>query len=128
MLKADLKDARVIDLFAGTGALGLEAISRGAATADFVERGDRATGDNGEVRGQRGDGNEAQVGTALVQLGGALRRRSVVERVAFAEFRCAGFVFEIVEERGWVQEGDGCDAEHNTILGCGWSLPSADGG
>jgi len=29
--------ARVLDLFAGTGALGLEAISRGAASADFVE-------------------------------------------------------------------------------------------
>jgi 16S rRNA (guanine966-N2)-methyltransferase len=27
----------VLDLFAGTGALGLEAISRGAASADFVE-------------------------------------------------------------------------------------------
>lgn len=39
MLKADLKDARIIDLFAGTGALGLEALSRGAATADFVETG-----------------------------------------------------------------------------------------
>jgi 16S rRNA (guanine966-N2)-methyltransferase len=37
MLAADLKDARVLDLFAGTGALGLEAISRGAASADFVE-------------------------------------------------------------------------------------------
>jgi 16S rRNA (guanine966-N2)-methyltransferase len=32
-----LKDARVLDLFAGTGALGLEAISRGARSADFVE-------------------------------------------------------------------------------------------
>ena len=32
-----LKDARILDLFAGTGALGLEALSRGAATADFVE-------------------------------------------------------------------------------------------
>ena len=32
-----LKDARVLDLFAGTGALGLEALSRGAASADFVE-------------------------------------------------------------------------------------------
>jgi 16S rRNA (guanine966-N2)-methyltransferase len=36
-LYADLKDARVLDLFAGTGALGLEALSRGARTADFVE-------------------------------------------------------------------------------------------
>ena len=32
-----LKGARVLDLFAGTGALGLEALSRGAASADFVE-------------------------------------------------------------------------------------------
>lgn len=33
----DLPGARVLDLYAGSGALGLEALSRGAATADFVE-------------------------------------------------------------------------------------------
>lgn len=32
-----LPGAHVLDLFAGSGALGLEAISRGAASADFVE-------------------------------------------------------------------------------------------
>ena len=32
-----LHSARVVDLFAGSGALGLEALSRGAAHADFVE-------------------------------------------------------------------------------------------
>jgi 16S rRNA (guanine966-N2)-methyltransferase len=39
---ADLvRDARIADLFAGTGALGIEALSRGAAHCIFVER-DRA--------------------------------------------------------------------------------------
>jgi 16S rRNA (guanine966-N2)-methyltransferase len=36
-LAPDLAGARVLDLFAGTGALGLEALSRGAKSADFVE-------------------------------------------------------------------------------------------
>jgi 16S rRNA (guanine966-N2)-methyltransferase len=34
----DLPGARVLDLFAGSGALGLEALSRGAEHATFVER------------------------------------------------------------------------------------------
>lgn len=33
----DLDGARVLDLYAGSGALGLEAVSRGAARADLVE-------------------------------------------------------------------------------------------
>ena len=35
----DVEGARVLDLYAGTGALGLEALSRGAAEAVFVENG-----------------------------------------------------------------------------------------
>ncbi|MFC3612464.1 16S rRNA (guanine(966)-N(2))-methyltransferase RsmD [Lutimaribacter marinistellae] len=34
-----IEEARVLDLFAGTGALGLEALSRGAAHVCFVENG-----------------------------------------------------------------------------------------
>ncbi|MGF1621163.1 MAG: 16S rRNA (guanine(966)-N(2))-methyltransferase RsmD [Rhodomicrobiaceae bacterium] len=40
----EIEGARVLDLFAGTGALGLEALSRGASYAHFVE-------DNAEARG-----------------------------------------------------------------------------
>lgn len=36
-LRHDLKESSVLDLFAGTGALGLEALSRGAKRCDFVE-------------------------------------------------------------------------------------------
>ena len=37
MLQGVLADANVLDLFAGSGAVGLEALSRGAARATFVE-------------------------------------------------------------------------------------------
>lgn len=37
-LGAGVVDARVLDLYAGSGALGIEALSRGAAAATFVEQ------------------------------------------------------------------------------------------
>lgn len=39
ILGEDVVDARVLDLFAGTGSVGIEALSRGAAYAEFVENG-----------------------------------------------------------------------------------------
>jgi 16S rRNA (guanine966-N2)-methyltransferase len=58
----DVSGARVLDLYAGSGALGIEALSRGAESALFVERDARAvdalrrnldaTGARGEVRKQ----------------------------------------------------------------------------
>jgi 16S rRNA (guanine966-N2)-methyltransferase len=56
------EDLRVADLFAGSGALGLEALSRGAASATFVEK------DGGAVRVIRANadklGVQAQILTA----------------------------------------------------------------
>ncbi|MEQ3625668.1 MAG: 16S rRNA (guanine(966)-N(2))-methyltransferase RsmD [Celeribacter sp.] len=40
--QAEMQDARALDLFAGTGALGLEALSRGAAQVTFVDDGRKA--------------------------------------------------------------------------------------
>ena len=42
LVEKDFQGGRVLDLFAGTGALGLEALSRGAIFADFVENGPAA--------------------------------------------------------------------------------------
>ena len=59
ILEPDLHDARVLDLFAGSGAAGIEALSRGAGHATFVERDPaaaRVIGDNLErtrLRGER---------------------------------------------------------------------------
>jgi 16S rRNA (guanine966-N2)-methyltransferase len=38
ILQLDIPHAHVLDLYAGSGALGLEALSRGAIAADFVEK------------------------------------------------------------------------------------------
>lgn len=40
-IQFELPDARVLDLFAGSGALGIEALSRGAAHVTFVEHSGR---------------------------------------------------------------------------------------
>ena len=52
-----IQDARVLDLFAGTGALGIEAVSRGARFALFVDNGAEARAlmrDNVEALGLGG--------------------------------------------------------------------------
>ncbi len=43
MLQFDIEGRAVLDLFAGSGQLGLEALSRGAASATFVDRSKDAT-------------------------------------------------------------------------------------
>lgn len=54
-LYADVSGARCLDLFAGSGALGFEALSRGAASVTFVERNRKAAAALRENIGQLGN-------------------------------------------------------------------------
>lgn len=44
ILQLEIPGSRVLDLYSGSGALGLECLSRGAASADFVEKESRTLG------------------------------------------------------------------------------------
>jgi len=72
ILSPHLQDARILDLYAGSGSLGLEALSRGAAEATFVERDRAAIG-------------VIESNIAAVGLGGSVVRGSVPE--ALVELR-----------------------------------------
>jgi pantetheine-phosphate adenylyltransferase/16S rRNA (guanine(966)-N(2))-methyltransferase RsmD len=74
----DLSEAHVLDLFAGSGALGIEALSRGAADAVFVERSAAVAGilrANLEGLGlaERSRVMRADAGAAIRRLGAAER-------------------------------------------------------
>ncbi len=73
----DVEETRVLDLFAGTGALGIEALSRGAQAAVFVER------DAGVVRVL--NGNLAALGVAPEQVD--VRRMDALEALRGANGR-----------------------------------------
>ena len=60
-LQPVLPGARVLDLFAGSGALGLEAVSRGAARATLVERDPVLAQALREVAGRLDDENRVEV-------------------------------------------------------------------
>jgi 16S rRNA (guanine966-N2)-methyltransferase len=80
VLAARIPEAQVLDLFAGTGAMGLEALSRGAAGVTFVDRDVSAARAN-VVRlgfGQRATIIRGEAGRILARLGAAGRRFDVI--------------------------------------------------
>jgi 16S rRNA (guanine(966)-N(2))-methyltransferase RsmD len=70
-LGADLSGWRVLDAFAGSGALGLEAASRGAAAVTLLER-DAALARGLKQTAQRLAGGAAPAGTVRVEVADAL--------------------------------------------------------
>jgi 16S rRNA (guanine966-N2)-methyltransferase len=105
-LGAGTRGARALDLFAGSGALGLEALSRGASHATFVER------DEAAVRELRARLAEWQASDAVVVRADALQYLSGDARPYQLVFLdppfAAGLLSEaarLLEERHWLAEG-----------------------
>jgi 16S rRNA (guanine966-N2)-methyltransferase len=79
---ADVREARVLDLFAGTGALGIEALSRGAGHVVFVERDPAALaalGENLAALGIGGESAEVRSLEALAALRSARRAKETYD-------------------------------------------------
>jgi 16S rRNA (guanine966-N2)-methyltransferase len=82
-LGSRVQDARVLDLFAGSGSLGIEALSRGARSALFVEH------DRGALRALRQNLEALELGEA-----GEIAAREV--RRFLSEERAARGAFELI--------------------------------
>jgi 16S rRNA (guanine966-N2)-methyltransferase len=108
----DMSGARVLDLFAGSGSLGLEALSRGAASATFVDTARTAT--NSIQKNLRTFGFEMRgrlvsrdVMSALAGLGAAHERFDLVfvdppyANDITAEVLAALVQFDLSAPRGW---------------------------
>ena len=65
-IQFDLPDAAVLDLFAGSGQMGIEALSRGAASVVFVDRSARSLQ---VTREKSGIGTVCRTGTAAPDRG-----------------------------------------------------------
>ncbi|WP_294945736.1 16S rRNA (guanine(966)-N(2))-methyltransferase RsmD [Sulfurivirga sp.] len=103
-LQFELPGARVLDLFAGTGALGLEALSRGAGEAVFVERNPKAARQLKTNLKMLGAAARVVQGDALRYLDGAPEAFDVV----FVDPPFAEALQERVVQRlaqGWVAPG-----------------------
>ena len=105
-LGATIHGARCLDLFAGSGVLGLEALSRGAAHVTFVER------DAAAVHALRERLVEWQAGDARVERGDALRYLAGAARPFDIVFLDPPFASELLtrsaallEERHWLAAG-----------------------
>ncbi len=126
-LTADLPGARVLDLFAGTGALGLEALSRGARQASFVERDPRVARQLEENLAtlQADERGRVIVGDALAFLAGPPTPCSLVFldppfRQGLAEPCCEAL------EAGWLTDEAfiylECEAEREPAVPATWRL------
>ena len=132
--RVDFGGLAVLDLFAGSGALGLEALSRGAATALFVESDARAAAvitANADAVGLRGA--TVRRGAVEAVLGaGAVRPMDLVFADPPYELGNAAVetMLALLTDRGWVTTGTIVVVERPTnatplMWPAGWEVHAA---
>jgi 16S rRNA (guanine966-N2)-methyltransferase len=105
-LAARVPGARCLDLFAGSGALGLEALSRGAAQVTFVEHDTAAARElHARLAEWGAQGGEVERADALRYLEGAARPFDVVFLDPPFASPLLGAAAALLEERGWLAPG-----------------------
>ncbi len=114
--RSAIEGVRVLDLYAGTGALGIEALSRGAAWADFVESDGRRCRQLAGNLGELGLDDRGRVLCGRVDrvLGGMRGEYGLV--MADPPYRAAPWQATLTRlaERGLVSEGGVVVAEHRS--------------
>lgn len=105
-LQAYVPGARCLDLFAGSGALGLEALSRGAETAVFVERArPAAEAIRANLAKFSATGGRVLQADALRFLQGPAERFDIVFIDPPFGSDIIGSCCELLEQRGWLAPG-----------------------
>ncbi len=110
----DLVDVEVLDLFAGAGALGIEALSRGARRATFVEGGATAARVLRDNLRQCGFAERSAVVQATVPV--ALRRLAADGR------RFDGVLLDPPYRQGWVTRALRALADGELVRPSGWVI------
>lgn len=105
-LQPIIAGARCLDLFAGSGALGLESLSRGAAQVTMVEREPGACrGIQTHIECFAAKGGKVVAADALSYLRGSVHRFEIVFLDPPFESDLLGSCCEHLEERGWLTPG-----------------------
>lgn len=109
--RLDLEGARVLDLYAGSGSLALEALSRGASHATLVEA----------------DARAAAVIRANAEVVGVVPSITVVRRrvEAFLATTATGAVDIVFLDPPYEVDGDVVDGHIASLVGRGWLAPGA---